>query len=527
MGWLDNLIAFFRPDDPEVGPHAPRRIGGPTAEGSASFASSLVASVSDRLRIETTRRASYSDFDQMDAEAPECHRALDSFIDTATQPGPAGSILRWTYYDEGVRAVVEPLLARLQIEARIWGHMRSTRHLGDVFVELVWDANGVLRRAKDLPARRIERVVDGYGVPDPQYPWRETATNDGYGEVARFREWQIVHFAEVPSGRVYGYSRSQLAAARRPWKALELAQNAILAERVLHTGTRLSFTIDCSGLSSDEAIEYLREVRRDYQQTRTHDASTGKRSNQFSPLTQFDDVFVPWAQNGPQKPVDVLRFGAEIGEIADIKFIYDRFLTALEVPRYDLGLDADIRSKAATNVIDAGYFRRVVRAQTVYLRGLTTMVNRALFVAGFPEALLGDFRRLYRVEFGTLQLVEEKVRWEVALLRAQVAKIYAFDLGIVSDRFVLTHFLGLTDEEVDEALPGAPPATEAQRRAGRGLEGDAAARLISLVGEDGAREYVENLAVLVEARRNRATSDALAVGDPAGVREIPRDATGG
>lgn len=518
--WYDALTSLLSPRD--VSPAAgrpPARAGGQTAGHNATQA------VADSLKLESTRRAHYGDYELMDAEAPEAHRALDVFSDTAAHAEGDSGTLTVEYKAAGVEEVFKSLQRETALLDRSWAHVRAFRRMGDHFAELVFDEAGVLRRVKDLPAREVRRVLDPYGLPDP-YPWRQF---DGYGggkEVARFREWQIVHWGDVPAGEVYGHKRSQLAAARKPWRALEMAVNAALAERVLRTGSRLSFQVDVTGLSSDEAITYLREVKREYARTRAHDSSTGKRSAGSSPMTAMDDVWLPWTAGGPQKPVDVLRMGGEgFGSIDDIKFHYGRYLGSLEVPRYMLGIDEDLRSRSATSFIDASFVRAVVRCQQVYLRGFCAIADRALYAAGFDAALLGDRSSLYTASFSSLKLADEKLQWEIDLIRAQIAKLYSVDMAAVTQEFVLRYFLGLSEEAAAQAAsPGeAYAAAQAKGSSGGGglsaaaerdllsrVEGTSpASRLSALLGPDRARAVTLEVLSVVESKLRPPSSADL------------------
>ena len=522
MAWYDALTGLFRTRDIEPGPQAPspgqsRRASGSPLQLTRGY--DAISNVAAYLSLEKARRSSYGDYDLMDSEAPECKRALDSFVDTALQDGGTGDPLTFVFKDPGVEAVITSLNRRTRIDKRAWGHLRNIRKYGDHFAELVFDRQGVLVAVKDLPVRDIQKDLDQYGLPNEEYPWKQVqdiagSINDG-STVAKFREWQVIHGGDVPAGRTYAYTRSQLAGARRPWRAVELASNAMLAERIMHTGTRLAFQINVSGLSGDEALQYMREVKRDYERN-TFQSTNGGRSDPFGPDTPLDDIWLPWSKDGPDKPVEVLRFGAEIGEIADVKFHYSRYLSALEVPRYELGLDEDIRSKAATNVIDAGYIRRIVRARTVYLEGLVDIYNRALFAAGYETALMGDYRDLYEVGFVPLQLIDEKLRWEIAKIRAEVAKIYSFDLAVVTPEFVLTHFLGLSESDAVDLLRGEQPpqsvgnTPEQDAALNQMGGGDSMSRLIRLLGEDKASEVLNTFNDL----RHAVTSDRMGAVSP-------------
>lgn len=519
--WWDALTNLVGGGGDAAGPQVARRTGKNGAPGNGG-GFDIAKALSTRLNLERSRRAHYEDFEQMDREAPEAHRALEAFTDTAmSDGGSADRTIQMEFKVPGVEEVLRAADRNVKMDDRAWGHLFATRKLGEHFLELVFDKAGGLRRLKDLPVREIRRVEDEHGLPDP-FPWRQHDRDGDGGEIARFREWQIVQIADLPAGSLYGYARSQLAAARRPWKAIELAQNAILAERIAHTGTRLAFNVNVSGLSTDEALEYMREVRRDYEITQSHSISTGKRSGQYAPLTNIDNIWMPWTKDGPAKPLEVIRFGAEIGEIADIKFLYGRFLSGLGVPRYELGLDEDIRSKAATGIIDAGFIRRVVRAQRVYLRARTAIYNRALYAAGFEEALTGDYRKLYRASFAPLQLMDEKLRWEIAKLRADVAKIYGVDLAVVSPEFVLRHFLDLDDEQVEAALDGLPEPEAADSKAAAAvaaLPKDKRERLIRAAGgPEGAARLSAALSNLIDAIREPADTDAMERGTDASER---------
>lgn len=482
--------------------------------------------VTEQLQLDRTRREVYADYDAMDWDAPEAHRALNVFADTALQGvgSEDGDIVKVEFRAPGVKEVIESIERNTKLFHRAWGIVRSTAKYGDLFGELVYDTNGVLRRIKTMPSRSIRRKVDQYGTPD-EYPWRQHA---GYGEgpqVAQFREWQVVHFANIPEGELYGYSQSMLAAARKPWRAVEMAQSAVLAERILRSGARLVFPIDVTGLSTDEAIEYIRNVKREYYRTQ-HQGTDGKRTGRYTPPTSVTDIWVPWTKDGPKKSVDALTLGTAMGEVGDIKFHHQRFISSLSTPAYLLGFDEDLRSRSATGYIDVGYVRTVARGQYCYLRGVSDIINRSLWAAGFDGAMDGDPKELWAASFPPLQLIDEKIKWEIAELKANVARVYGLDLGAVNDEFILRTFLGLTDDEIADALPDepkpapadAPPNPPAKNAAGakaaeallrRLPSGSAIRRLGAVLSAQEAARVHREIRELIRIARDPSSTDKM------------------
>lgn len=505
--WTKFTALFVKADGPTDGPRPDAPPGGPTGTRSVD----VYNGVAEKMKLEGSRLGHYGDYDQMNSEAPEAHRALDAFCDTATQPtSQQTEILDWTYGSDAVKAVILSLRRRTGIaDRRVWGTMRRTKMYGDHFAELVFDSNGILRSVKPLPVRSIRIAILPNGDVDPEYPYRQHSSYGKGAEVARFRRWQIVHWGEVPEGGLYGYRRSLLSAARRPWKALEMSLNAIVAERILRTGTRLAFPVDVTGLTTDEAVTYLKAVKREYKRRSSHNTTTGKRGSRLSPMTPLDDIWVPWTKDGPAKPAEVLNFGTAMGEVGDVKMIHARFLAALDTPLYLLGYEEALRSRAATGFVDAGYIRSVVRGQQAYLDGLVDLVNRALWASGFDKALEGDWTELWSAKFPPLQLVDEKLRWEIEELKSKVAKTYAVDLGSLSNEFVLTHFLGLTPEEAVAAAPtvSRSVSVEAMRAAVSSLPEDMTKRLSVALGEEEAARMLRDVAILVGLKIDPATTD--------------------
>jgi hypothetical protein len=75
----------------------------------------------------------------------------------------------------------------------------------------------------------------------------------------------------------------------------------------------------------------------------------------------------------------------------------------------------------------------------------------------------------YKILLPAMSTVDEQRVWEMNKLKAEIAKIYGVDVKVLTDRFILTHYVGLTQEEADAILK--EKADQAQ------IEADASAAL--------------------------------------------------
>jgi intein/homing endonuclease len=189
------------------------------------------------MYYETDRIAAYQDFLAMDM-SPEISAALDIISDECCTMGEDGAML--SIYSDNVR--IKQILKDffdnvLNINFNLKNWIRNMCKMGDEFLYL-----------------EMDRKVGIYGLRpmQPAEMHREESFDGKIGSV-RFRsdilneyfdDFQFAHFRILSDNRRLPYGRSILDPARKIWKQLQLAEDAMLVYRLCLDGESRIRTVD-------------------------------------------------------------------------------------------------------------------------------------------------------------------------------------------------------------------------------------------------------------------------------------------
>jgi hypothetical protein len=149
--------------------------------------------------------------------------------------------------------------------------------------------------------------------------------------------------------------------------------------------------------------------------------------------------------------VDVLQGATNLGNIRDVEYFQTKLFAGLKVPKAFVGLEKDVKAKATIVEEDIQFARTVGRIRKGLRIGLKQLFNYQLILQGIAPA-----EGLYVISFEPISMVDEMRKWTMEKLKAEVAKLYRIDMSLLSDRFILKKFLGMSDEEIEAVLREKP-----------------------------------------------------------------------
>lgn len=196
---------------------------------------------------------------------------------------------------------------------------------------------------------------------------------------------------------------------------------------------------------------------------------TGKFDVMTNPMSAEEDLFVGVRQGSPAG-VDRLEGQSRLGEIKDVEYFQNKMFTVIKVPKSYLGLERDVNAKATLTAQDVQFARTIRRIQKVSLQnGLKKVYDIGLLLQGYDLAKVE-----YEILFPAIKTIDEVQKWQVEKAKAEVAKIYGVDVNVLTDEFILSYFLGLTDGEIKDL--GAEREKESEK-AKKAAEAELAAKL--------------------------------------------------
>ncbi len=160
------------------------------------------------------RAERYADFDQMEF-MPELASALDIYADEISTHSEFNRSLIIDCQNQEIKEILETLFYNvLNIDANLFGWVRSMCKYGDFFLYLDIDEAMGIKNVIGLPGHEVERL-EGEDETNPnyiQYQW--------YSAGMTFENWQMSHSRILGTDKYNPYGTSVLAPARRLWRTI-------------------------------------------------------------------------------------------------------------------------------------------------------------------------------------------------------------------------------------------------------------------------------------------------------------------
>jgi len=389
------------------------------------------------------RLARYSDFAEMDYY-PEINSALDIYSEEVASPGVDGQIL--SVYSENKdieRLLSELFFDTLNVNFNLTAWVRNLCKYGDFCLfNDVHPGNGVLN-VIPIPVNEIERE-ENFDPKDPmavRYRWVTQGNTP-------LENWQVTHFRLLGNDAFLPYGSSVLEGARRVWRQLVLAEDAMLVYRVVRSPDRRVFYIDVGNVPPEEIPMYMEQAQAALKKSQVVDKNTGRVDMRYNPMSVDEDYFIPVRGGESGTKIDTLSGGTNAAAIEDVQYIQKKLFAALKIPKAYLGYDESIGSKATLSQEDIRFSRTISRIQRTVIAEMNKLAIIHLYSNGFDGDDLLDF---------TLQLPNPST-----IAQQQKLELYGTRFDIVSKapegyfdkRWLRKNLLGLTDEAIEEIEEG-------------------------------------------------------------------------
>lgn len=343
-------------------------------------------------------RLMYRDADLMDA-FPEIGAALDIYAEESCYTGEDGVMVRISSNSNRVKSILEDLFVnRLSIHTMLPMICRSTCKYGNTFMLLNIDnKNGVLGW-KQLPVYEIERWENGQNSPystpisnlntvDENAPQDTKFAWVGQNEYIPYRNWQIAHFRLLYDSLFLPYGVSALNKARRHWRMLSMMEDMMLIYRLDRSIERRVFKINVGAIDEADVQAYVQEIANNFKRKPIIDPLTGQIDLRKSFMNVTEDFFIPTRDDNASSPIETLQGAQNLTAMDDIKFVQNKVLTALRVPRSFLNFEESTGDGKNLSLLDVRFTRTVNRVQQSLLMELNKIAIIHLYLNGFQDDL--------------------------------------------------------------------------------------------------------------------------------------------
>jgi len=458
---------------PDKTTEAPPRL--PSQPGVNSYFQTWHELYSDLMGEGVTRAEKYAQFNYLDKNLAEAAATLNVYSDNIVSGTIGGeeSFSVWinekTKNIKKLEEIVDAADKNTRIKDQVWEIARNLTKNGDDFLEVVVeqvDGETRLQKLKELPVRTVEAYVDERGVfRDPSKPYVQRLEHVG-AQPIQLDWWRVIHFKV--GNAVYGIENSLFAnASLRIGRQLIWIDEALVLARLSRAWQRFAYFIDTGKLGPDDAMDFVTRFMQRLKQRRTiADKTTGATTLIDAPLMPDEDIGIPVGENS-KASVQTLSGDPNIGRVEDVRYLQNKFLMAVTMPKAYVSLEEGVNARATMNQLDVQFARQVRRRQNSMVPGLRKFYELAFIFAGVdPESFE------WEIQFPEMSTSDEQMKWEMMMLKAQVAKMLAIDIGVVNDDYVLREILGFDNQEVEDYGKEIP---EPQPPMGGGFGGGAPA----------------------------------------------------
>ena len=252
----------------------------------------------------------------------------------------------------------------------------------------------------------------------------------------------------------YPFGNSLMEGIFKVFKQKELLEDSILIYRIQRAPERRVFYIDVGNMPSHLAMSFVERVKNEVNQRRIPSVTGGSQSvidASYNPLSINEDYFFPQTAEGRGSKVEILQGGQNLGEIDDLRYFTNKLFRALRIPSSYLPTGSD----------DGGSNFNDGRVGTAYIQELR--FNK--YCERLQSLLNGPFDTEFKLYLHTQGVNVDSNVFEIqfnppqnfaAYRQAEMdtARVNTFNTMIavpmISKRFAMKRFLGMTTEEVAE-----------------------------------------------------------------------------
>lgn len=340
----------------------------------------------------------YRDADIMD-DFPEIGTALDIVMEECTCMNDSGFMINIMSKSERIKSVLQDLFVnRLMINTQLPMICRAMCKYGNTFMLLNIDRKNGVTGWKMLPVYEVERYENGMDNPYAEaYVNLNNVTekNDlstkfvwiGESTYIPYYNWQIAHFRLLYNSLYLPYGISYLNKARRHFRMLSIMEDMMLIYRLERSIERRVFKINVGAIDEADVPAYVQQIADNFKRTPVIDPLTGQLDLRKNLMSTSSDFFIPVRTENASNPIETLPAAQNLTAMDDIKFIQNKVLTALRVPKPFLNFEETEGDGKNLSLLDVRFSKTINRIQQSLIMELNKVAIIHLMLLGFSDEL--------------------------------------------------------------------------------------------------------------------------------------------
>lgn len=260
---------------------------------------------------------------------------------------------------------------------------------GDNFVYLQLIPKKGIVGVKQLPNIEITRVEPSFQKIAHQSDNEKTNSLQFFwkNKDIEFNSFEVAHFRLLGDDRRLPYGTSILEKARRIWKQLLLAEDAMLVYRVTRAPERRVYKVYVGNMDEKDIDAYIDKMANNFKRTQMVDSANGNVDLRYNQLAVDQDFFVPVRDANASNPIETLPGAQNLAEIADIEYIQRKLFASLRIPKAFIGFEDAYGDGKNLALLDIRFARAIHRIQKSILQELNKIAIIHLYSKGFEDEL--------------------------------------------------------------------------------------------------------------------------------------------
>jgi hypothetical protein len=168
---------------------------------------------------------------------------------------------------------------------------------------------------------------------------------------------------------------------------LSLMEDMMLIYRLERSIERRVYKIFVGAIDDADVQAYVERIANEFKRTPIVDPMTGQIDLRKNILSVDQDIFIPVRDENAPTPIDTLSAAQNMTALDDIKFVQNKVLTALRIPKSFLNFEETAGDGKNLALMDIRFTRTVNRIQQAFLMELTKVASIHLFLLGFNDEL--------------------------------------------------------------------------------------------------------------------------------------------
>ena len=392
------------------------------------------------MAYQAARLELFRDYDVMDMD-PILASALDIYADECLVPSEFGNVLTIHSNNENIKKILENLFYDiLNVEFNLWSWTRNMCKYGDFFLRMEISPEYGVFLVQPISPYELTRIEGS----DPNNINYVKYQHDGLGGGMEYESFEIAHFRLISDSNFLPYGKSMIEPARRVWKQLSLAEDAMLIHRIMRAPEKRIFKIDVGNIPPADIDAAMQKIISQVKKTPYIDERTGDYNLRFNLNNMVEDFYLPVRGGDSGTQIDTLP-GMEFTGIDDLEYIKNKMMAALKIPKAFLGYEEGISGKATLAAEDVRFSRTIGRIQRILVSELTKIAIVHLYVQGYQDASLVDFE----LGLSNPSTIFEQEKIDIWQNKMNVAKDM-LESELFSRKWIYDKVFKIAEDEVEE-----------------------------------------------------------------------------